>query len=68
MVVQPGVEVNSVPDAATPKADGRDAQAVEEGDPDAEVVRGLLLREAADRGAWQNGIVHREVASDVDRA
>lgn len=51
MVVQPGVEVKSVPDAAAPKANWRDAQAVEEGDADAEVVRSFLLGEAARSGA-----------------
>jgi hypothetical protein len=35
MVVQPGVEVNSVPDAAASEANRRDAQAIEERDADA---------------------------------
>jgi hypothetical protein len=51
MVVQPGVEVKSVPDAAASKANRRDAQPVEERDADAEVIRGFLLRETACSGA-----------------
>ena len=53
MVVQPGVEVKSVPDAAAPKANRRDAKPVEEGDADAEVLRRLVFREAARGGAGE---------------
>jgi hypothetical protein len=51
MVVQPGVEVKSVPDAAPPEANWRYAQAVKESDTDAEVVSGFLLGEATSSGA-----------------
>jgi hypothetical protein len=59
MVVQPGVEVKSVPDAAASEANRRDAQPVEESDADAEVVRGFLFSEAAGGGAGKCGFIHR---------
>lgn len=59
MVVQPGVEVKSVPDAAAPEANRRDAKPVEESDADAEIVSGFLFREAARRGARQCSFFHQ---------
>jgi hypothetical protein len=59
MVVQPRVEVNPVPDAASSEADRRDAQAVEEGDADPEVLGGLRFGQAAHGGAMKRGLVHR---------
>ena len=59
MVVQPGVEVNAVPDAAASQTYGRDAQAVEERDADAEILRGLVLGEAASGRAGECEVIHR---------
>lgn len=59
MVVQPGVEVNPVPNAASAEADWRDAQAVEESDADTEVLRGFRFGQAAHSGAMKRGLVHR---------
>jgi hypothetical protein len=63
MVVQPGVEVKSVPDAAAPEAHGWNAKAIEESDSDAEVLRCLFLRETASGGARKCGFIH---GSDVE--
>jgi hypothetical protein len=51
MVVQPGVEAKSVPDAAASEAHRRDPQAIEQRDADAEVVSRFLLGEATSSGA-----------------
>ena len=58
MVVQPGVEVKSVPDAAAPEANRRDAQPVKERDTDAEVISRFLFREAACGGARKCVFIH----------
>ena len=59
MVFQPGVEVKSVPDAAASETYRRNAEVVEKSDADAEVLRGLFLREAARGGARKRGFIHR---------
>jgi len=57
IVVQPGVEVNAVVDAAAAEADRGDAEPIEEREADAEVFRGLRPGEAADHRSWERGMV-----------
>jgi hypothetical protein len=58
IVVQPGIEVNPVVEAAATEADDRNMQLVEERQADAQVLRGLLLSEAAHDGTWKGGGLH----------
>jgi hypothetical protein len=51
IVVQPGVEVNAVVEAAAAEAHRGNAQLVEQRDADAEVFRRLRLGEAANHRA-----------------
>jgi len=51
IVIQPGVEVNSVVEAAAAEVDGGDAETVEQCDADAQVLGCLVLGEAAHCGA-----------------
>ena len=60
IVVEPGVEVNAVVEAAAAEVDRGDSERLEHGDADAEVVGGLLLGEAADEGARERQFIHRE--------
>ena len=58
MVFQPGVEVKSVPDAAASEAYRRNVEIVEESDADAEVLRGLFLRETSHGGQRKRVFIH----------
>ena len=60
MVIEPSVEVNHVPHRAAAELDRLGADLEEQGDADAEIGRGLLLREAADSGEGQAGFVRHE--------
>jgi hypothetical protein len=60
IVVQPGVEVNAVVDAAAAEADRGDAQPVEERETDAEVFGGLGPGEAANHRARKRSFIHRQ--------
>jgi hypothetical protein len=61
IVVEPGVEVNAVVEAAAAEVEGGDLQRLEHRDSNAEIVGGLLLGEAADHGARQGLFIHRSV-------
>jgi hypothetical protein len=58
MVIEPGIEVNPVIDAAPSDANERHVQLRQQGGPDAQVDRRLFLRQAAHRRQRQVGIVH----------
>ena len=58
MFIEPGVEVNSVIDAATAEPNERHIQLRQQGDPDAQIDGRLLLGEATHSGQRQVGRIH----------
>jgi hypothetical protein len=60
MFIEPCIQVKAVIDPPAPESDVGHLELCQQGHPDAEVRRCLLLGEAAHRGEWQVYLVHEE--------